>query len=247
MIDDHDIISYLPHEGRKLAFDGAPGEGPGLFFLSGFASDMSGSKASYVAAMARTQGLAFTRFDYSGHGRSSGAFTDGTIDIWLSDALAIFDQVTTGGQILVGSSMGGWLAFLLARLRPERVSGIVGIATGADFTQDLIEARLMPDQAEALKQDGQIRTDEYVITQALIESGRAHSILNVPLAISCPVRLLHGLRDADVPWQTSLRLAQVIATDDVTLTLVKDGEHRMSRDGDLAALRCAIEELRSAQ
>jgi pimeloyl-ACP methyl ester carboxylesterase len=244
MLDDRDILSYLPHEGERIAFDGLPGDGPGLFFLGGFASDMTGAKASYVAALARTQGLHFTRFDYSGHGKSSGDFAKGTIGRWLSDAMAVFDQVTRGPQILIGSSMGGWLAFLLALRRPERVAGIIGIATGADFTQTLVEARMTPEQAQALERDGQLETPHYVITKTLIESGRAHSILSGPLRIDCPVRLLHGMRDEQVPWQASLQLAEVLTTDDVTITLIKDGEHRLSREDDLSMLKCAIEELR---
>ena len=247
MVDDRDILSYLPHEGERLAFDGLPGSGPGLFHLGGFASDMTGSKAAYLSAMARTQGLAFTRFDYSGHGQSSGNFRDGTIGRWLSDALAVFDNVTTGPQILIGSSMGGWLAFLLARARPRRVAGIVGISAAPDFTQDLIETGMTPAQAEILARDGQIETEPYVITQKLIDSGRDHAILKEPLDIGCPVRLLHGMRDEQVPWRTAIRLMEVLASDDVTISLVKDGEHRMARDSDLMLLKSAIDDLMKSQ
>ena len=250
MLDDHDILSYLNHEKERIAFHGIPGKSPGLFFLGGFASDMTGAKATYLAALARTQGLAFTRFDYSGHGKSTGTIEDGDIGHWLSDALAIFDQVTSGDQILVGSSMGGWIALLLAKLRPQRVKGIVGIAAAPDFTEDLMWAELSDSQKKTVLEQGRLQTSAatadshaIVITRQLIESGREHLVMRAPLALDCPVRLIHGMNDRDVPWQVSTKLADVLNSTDVRITLIKDGEHRLSRDSDMEIVRGIVGDL----
>ena len=249
----------LPHETLMLA-DGtriahrrlaarAGDSRPGIVFLSGFASDMTGTKGMALAAWAEERGQALLRFDYSGHGRSSGAFRDGSIGRWTDDALAALDRLTAGPQILVGSSMGGWIMLLAALARPDSVAGLVGIAAAPDFTEDLMWAAMPAETRARLLADGVVeRSSQYQdapleITRALIEDGRQHLVLRAPLDIRCPVRLLHGMADPDVPWQTSLRLAERLVTDDVTLTLIKDGDHRLSREEDLARLFAAIADL----
>jgi pimeloyl-ACP methyl ester carboxylesterase len=222
---------------------------PGIVFLSGFASDMTGTKAAALAAWAEARGRAFLRFDYSGHGRSSGAFRDGTIGRWSEDALAVLDCLTAGPQILVGSSMGGWIMLLAALARPERVAGLVGIAAAPDFTEDLMWAAMPPATRAQLLAEGVVQEPSQYqdapleITRALIEDGRRRLVLRAPLDIRCPVRLLHGMADPDVPWETALRLSKQLGSDDVTVTLIKDGDHRLSRAQDLHRLFAAIEDL----
>ncbi|MEC4592734.1 alpha/beta hydrolase [Nitrospirillum amazonense] len=211
---------------------------------------MTGSKATALEAYARERGHAFVRFDYQGHGASSGDFRDGTIGTWAEDAVAVLDQVTEGPQILVGSSMGGWIMLLAALARPDRVRALVGIAPAPDFTERLMWARMDAKARATLERDGEWRQPSlyddagYPITRALIEDGRRHLLLNQPLALpSVPVRLVHGQRDPDVPWQTSLDLAAAINHDDVRVTLVKDGDHRLSRPQDLDLITRQVGEL----
>jgi pimeloyl-ACP methyl ester carboxylesterase len=219
-------------------------------FLGGFMSDMSGSKAVALETFARRSGRDFLRFDYRGHGASSGNFEDGTIGDWAGDALAAFDRLTERPQILVGSSMGGWMMLLVALARPERVAGLVGIAPAPDFTEDLIWGRATEDQRAALLRDGFVdRPSEYSdapyrITRRLIEEGRDHLLLRgASIPLRCPVRLIHGMADIDVPWQTSLRLAEALESDDVEVTLVKKAAHRLSEPEDLARLERIIDAL----
>jgi pimeloyl-ACP methyl ester carboxylesterase len=220
-----------------------------LVFLGGFMSDMTGTKACALEAFARERGQAFLRFDYAGHGASSGAFADGTIGRWAEDAVAALDALSGGPQILIGSSMGGWIMLLAALARPERVAGLVGIAPAPDFTEDLIWAGAGPEARSAWERDGVYHEpsdygeEPYPITLRLIEEGRQHLLLRGPIALACPVRLIHGMRDADVPWETSLRLAGALESHDVEVTLVKDGDHRMSEPPDLARLFAAIARL----
>jgi pimeloyl-ACP methyl ester carboxylesterase len=244
MIEDVDTISYLDNGGNRIAYQTIPAApdhaGPGVVFLPGFASDMTGSKALHLASKARAEGFAFTRMDYAGHGRSGGNFRDCTLATWLSDALAVFDT-TLGPQIVVGSSMGGWLALHLALARPARIHAIIGIAAAPDFTQDLIWQNLSAAQRAHLEEVGFIELpSEYgapqVITRALIESGRELLLLRGSIAIDRPVYLIHGLKDADVPWQTSIRISEAVTSGTVQIHLVKDGEHRLSRESDLALL-----------
>jgi pimeloyl-ACP methyl ester carboxylesterase len=233
---------------RRLAAR-AGDERPGIVFLSGFASDMTGTKGAALAAWAQERGRALLRFDYSGHGQSSGAFRDGTIGRWTADALAAIDRLTAGPQILVGSSMGGWIMLLGALARPDRIAGLVGIAAAPDFTEDLMWTAMPPETRARLLADGVIRQPSQYqdapleISRALIEDGRRHLVLRAPLAIQRPVRLLHGMADPDVPWQTSVRLAERLTGEDVTVTLIKDGDHRLSRAEDLQRIFAAIEEL----
>jgi pimeloyl-ACP methyl ester carboxylesterase len=231
-----------------LAYCATPGTTPGIVFLGGFGSDMSGTKATALEQAAIRRGQAFLRLDYRGHGQSEGRFINGTIGDWFADALAIFDAVTAGPQILVGSSMGGWMALLLARARPERVKAMVGIAAAPDFTTRLMSEELTDQQREILLRDKVLyRPSEYgapmPITLRLIEDGNNHLLLDRPVAFAGPVRLLHGQRDPDVPWQIALKIAERMESDDVRIILVKDGDHRLSRPKDIALIIETVEAL----
>ena len=244
----------LQRGAATIAYHHTPGadpEGlaPGVLFLGGFMSDMTGTKATALESWCVGEGLSFTRFDYQGHGASSGRFDEGTIGLWAEDALAVLDRVTAGPQILVGSSMGGWMMLLTALRRPERVAGLVGIAPAPDFTEDLMWDLFDEPVRRAILETGRwLRPSDYgpepqPITRALIEDGRNHLLLRGPIAFDKPVRLLHGLRDPDVPWQVSLKLAEALTTDDVRVTLIKDGDHRLSRPQDIALLCRTVGEL----
>lgn len=217
-------------------------------FLGGFMSDMTGTKATALEAFCKARGQAFLRFDYFGHGASTGAFRDGTIGRWRDDALAVIDRLTEGKQILVGSSMGGWIMLLAALARPERVAALVGIAPAPDFTEDLLWPSFTPEEQRRLLAEGAITVPSqydprgYTVTRRLIEEGRDHLLLARTVKIASPVRLLHGMKDEDVPWETSLRLAERLASEDVRVTLVKNGDHRLSTEADLALLQRTLEE-----
>jgi pimeloyl-ACP methyl ester carboxylesterase len=228
-------------DGVELAWRRRDGRGPGVVFLGGFNSDMTGTKAEELSAFCADEGRAFLRFDYSGHGASGGRFADGTIGRWAEDATFVFDRLTEGPQVLVGSSMGGWIALLLALRRPERASALVGIAAAPDFTARIL-ADLPPQARAAIDRQGvwerpSAYGDPYPITRDLLYEGNRHLLLDRPVPLAMPVRLLHGQRDADVPWQVSLKTAAAITGPDVHVVLVKDGEHRLSRPQDLALLR----------
>jgi pimeloyl-ACP methyl ester carboxylesterase len=215
-------------------------------------SDMTGGKALALEAFCRARGQAFVRFDYAGHGQSSGRFEDGTIGAWTEDALAVLDRVAQGPQVIVGSSMGGWIALNLALARPDRLKALVGIAAAPDFTEDLIWHDLPMEAQMALETDGVIYEPSeysekpYPITMNLIHEARDHLRLRGEIAVDVPVRLLHGMLDPDVPWKRSLMLARKLRTPDVRVVLVKDGDHRLSREQDLALLTRTVEELLTA-
>ncbi len=235
-------------DGVELAWISQPGLGPTVVFLPGFRSDMQGEKATYLAAFCRERKVAFLRFDYSGHGASDGQFVEGSIGRWAEDALAVIDHRTEGSLVLVGSSMGGWIALLAAVRRPERLAGLLGIAAAPDFTEALMWQAMTPTQQTSLLAEGSLAVEStyeppLVITRLLIEEGRRHLLLGGPIPISCPVRLLHGQRDHDVPWETALLTADRIAGEDVRVTLIKDGEHRLSRPQDLALLSSTLADL----
>ncbi len=236
-------------DGESIAYHKTPGSAPGIVFLGGFFSDMTGTKAMALEDFARRTGRAFLRFDYLGHGASSGNFEEGTIGRWAEDAIAALDEMTEGPQILVGSSMGGWIMLLAALARPERIAGLVGIAAAPDFTQDLMWDKYPPVVQEILRKEGVYHEpsdygeDPYPITLKLIEEGRDHLLLRNPIAIACPVRLIHGLEDPDVPWQVALDLSGRLASADVEITLVKGGGHRLSEPADLARLEQTVERL----
>ena len=240
--------SLLKREGREtIAYRTMAGSSPGVMFLGGFMSDMTGTKATALDAHCRRTGRAFVRFDYSGHGESGGAFRDGTIGAWRDDALAVLDEVASGPQVLVGSSMGGWIMLLVALARPERVAGLVGVAAAPDFTEDLIWSTLDDEARQRLAGAGEIvmpcdyGEDPYPITMGLIEEGRDHLLLRAPIALDRPIHLLQGMRDDDVPWHTALRIAERVTSERVAVELVKDGDHRLSRDEDLARLCAAVD------
>jgi pimeloyl-ACP methyl ester carboxylesterase len=225
------------------------GTPPGILFLGGFRSDMSGTKASALAAHCRDRGQPYVRFDYFGHGASSGDFRAGTIGRWREDALEAIDRLTEGPQILVGSSMGCWIALLAALARPARLAGLVGIAGAADFTEELVWNRLDENQRRRLLAEGELTHDSVYepdpipFTRDLIEEGRKHLLLGSPIALGCPVGLLHGMTDPDVPYATSLRLAKCLSGTQVVVELIEDGDHRLSREGDLARLMAAVDDL----
>ena len=226
-------------DGVRLAWRRIAGRGPGVVFLGGFNSDMTGSKAEFLAGWCEARGTPFLRFDYSGHGASGGRFIDGTIGRWAEDAGCVLDALTEGPQVLVGSSMGGWIALLQALRRPVRA--LVGIAPAPDFTEDLMWAEFTPAQRAAIEREGVWhRPSEYgapyPITRALIEDGRRHLLLRGPLPVDAPVRILQGQQDPDVPWDHALRIAKALTGEDVRVHLVKDGDHRLSRPQDLALL-----------
>jgi pimeloyl-ACP methyl ester carboxylesterase len=236
-------------DGATIAYRSLPGRAPGIVFLGGFMSDMTGTKARFLDAWCAARGQAFLRFDYFAHGASSGAFAEATIGRWRADTLAVLDVLTQGPQLLVGSSLGGWMMLLAALARPERVHALVGIAAAPDATEDLMWDHFPADVQDAIRREGQVRlpsaydVEGYLITRRLIEEGRRHLVMRAPIGLSCPVRLLHGMQDPDVPWSTSLALAERLAGADVEVTLVKDGDHRLSRDRDLALLTRTIESL----
>jgi pimeloyl-ACP methyl ester carboxylesterase len=238
--------------GRRLAYHQLPGKLPGVLFCGGYTSDMTGTKALALEADCGAQGRAFVRFDYSGHGASSGDFAAGTIGGWAADALAIIDRVTAGPLLVVGSSMGGWIMLLAARARPERVAGLIGIAAAPDFTEDLLLAQATPAQRRALAEQGYWTQPSayggapYPVTRRFIDEARAHLVLRGPLPITCPVHLLHGQRDPDVPWRTALRLAERLQSEDVTVELIKAGDHRLSTERDIARIKAAIQRLAEA-
>jgi pimeloyl-ACP methyl ester carboxylesterase len=218
-------------------------------FLGGFSSDMTGTKALYLEDYCRGRGRGYVRFDYFGHGASSGDATLGTIGRWAEDALSVLDSLTEGPQVLVGSSMGGWIMLLTALARPARVHALIGIAAAPDFTEDLLWPRFDPNQRRQLRDTGAVTLPSeydpggYTYRSGLFEDGKRHLVMRRTLDLHCPVRLLHGMSDISVPWQTSLALAQHLASRDVLLILVKDGDHRLSRDADLERFGQVLDEL----
>ena len=236
-------------DGHAIAWRRTPGRGLTVLWLGGFASDMSGTKAEHLARWAGAAGQDYLRFDYFGHGASSGDFGQGTITRWREDALAVLDELTQRPVVLVGSSMGGWIACLIALARPERIKGLVLIAPAPDFTEKLIWPSLTPDQQRQIQTQGAwILPSAYEppgipITRDLIEDGARWSILGAPIAIRAPVRILQGGEDPDVPWRHALSLFHAIESPDAVFSLIKDGDHRLSRPPDLARISAAVAEL----
>ena len=239
---------------RRIAVRARPGVAPGLFWLGGFNSDMQSTKALALDAWAAEHGRACVRFDYSGHGDSGGAFIDGTIGRWLEESVAVFEQFCRGPQVVIGSSMGGWMALLLARAIANRaaasasLAGLVLIAPAPDFTEELMWKNFSPEARHEIETNGvwlrpSAYGEPYPITRALIEEGRNHLLLGGMIETGCPVRILQGSLDPDVPWQHAVELVSRLAQDDVVLTMVKDGDHRLSRPEDLERLLKAVEEL----
>jgi pimeloyl-ACP methyl ester carboxylesterase len=235
--------------GATIAYHRLAGTLPGIVFLGGFRSDMTGTKALFLEEYCRERGRAYVRFDYFGHGASSGDFALGTIGRWRDDAVAVIDSLTQGKQILIGSSMSGWIMLLAALARPERIAALIGIAGAPDFTEELLWARLTPAQRREIEERGRVVLPSeydsagYLYTRALIEDGRKHLLLGRPIPLDMPVRLLHGMRDESVPWRLSLDLAKRLRSRDVAVTLVKDGDHRLSTQADLARLARTLDAL----
>ncbi len=235
-------------DGERLAWRRVAGQGPTVVWLGGFRSDMAGTKAQALADWAVGAGRAYLRFDYFGHGESSGDFARGTITRWREDALAVLDELVQGEAILVGSSMGGWVACLAALAWPERVKALALIAPAPDFTEKLMGPEIPPEGRAALAREGVwLRPsdygDPYPITCELLEDGDRWSVLPGPVGIEAPVRILQGGEDRDVPWRHALALAQALKTEDLVFTLVKDGDHRLSRPQDIARILAMVAEL----
>jgi pimeloyl-ACP methyl ester carboxylesterase len=238
---------------RVIAVRMREGKNPGLFWLGGFKSDMKGTKAQALDRWAENEGRACVRFDYSGHGESEGAFADGTIGQWLEESLAVYTQFAKGVQIIVGSSMGGWLALLLARALAERkgaaaIAGMVLIAPAVDFTEELMWKQFSDKTKKEIEATGSwlrpsaYGEDPYPITRNLIEDGRKYLLLGGLIETRCPVHILQGVQDPDVPWRHAVELVSRFSRDDVVLTLIKDGDHRLSRPEDIDRLIAAIRE-----
>lgn len=236
-------------DGRAIAYRRQPGRGPGVVFLGGFRSDMTGTKARHLADFCAAEGRAFLRFDYTGHGASSGDFLDGAIGDWARDAADAVTALSEGKQIFVGSSMGGWIALLLAKRMPERFAGLVGIAPAPDFTEDSMWAGFDAAQRAALVADGRVAVptdyadEPYVITRRLIEEGRSQLVLRAPLDLPFPTRILQGTADTDVDPAVALRLLAHATAPDMALTLVKGADHRFSAPADLALITRTVAEL----
>ena len=239
---------------RRIAVRARDGSAPGLFWLSGFNSDMRGTKAIALEAWAAERNRACVRFDYSGHGESGGAFVDGTIGRWLEETVAVFERFCTGPQVVIGSSMGGWMALLLAREMARRpasrasLAGLVLIAPAPDFTEELMWKNFSPEARHQIETDGvwlrpSAYGEPYPITRALIEEGRNHLLLGGSIEVRCPVRILQGAQDPDVPWRHAFALAHRLPVDDVVLTMIQDGDHRLSRPQDIARMIAAVAEI----
>ena len=240
---------------RRIAVRARAGSAPGLLWLGGFNSDMKGTKALALDAWAAEHGRACVRFDYSGHGESGGKFIDGTIGRWFEESLAVFEQFCRGPQVVIGSSMGGWMALLLAREAAKRsqgasMAGLVLIAPAPDFTEELMWKGFSPAIRQEIESKGVwMRPSEYgdgspyPITRALIEDGRHHLLLGGSIEVGCPVRILQGAKDPDVPWRHAFSLAQRLPADDVVLTMIQDGDHRLSRPQDIARIIAAVAEI----
>lgn len=248
-MSDAERTGSLDVDDATLAWRRAPGAGPTVVWLGGFHSEMSGAKSDAIAEWATARGRDFLRFDYFGHGASGGDFAEATITRWRGDALAVIDQLTSGPLVLVGSSMGAWLACLAALARPQRVGALVLLAPAADFTSALLEPNLPNEGRAALDRDGVWMRPSaydpagYPITARLLEDGARWSILPGPISITAPVRILQGGDDPDVPWRHALELSHALKSEDVVFTLIRDGDHRLSRPQDLARLVAAVAEM----
>ncbi len=240
-------------EGRRIAYNRLMGQGPGVVFLGGFKSDMQGTKALHLQDWAQAQGRAFLRFDYSGHGQSSGDFMEYCIGDGLADAMAAITALTTGPQVLVGSSMGGWIALLVARALPERVAGLVGIAPAPDFTEDSVWAGMTAAEQAEMMDKGHITRpsdyspEPYVFTRKLVLDGRNHLVLRQPLPLPFPVRILQGTADTDVPPVVALRLMDHADSPDLRLTLVKGADHRFSTPACLRLIEQAVADVSQSE
>ena len=247
-------LGYLDHDGVRIAWRRRSGAAPGVVWLGGYRSDMQGTKAQALDAWAARTGRACLRHDYSGHGESGGAFADGTISKWMAESLAVFRAETDGPQILVASSMGAWVALRMVQElakagESDRIAGMLLLAPAPDFTVDLVEPGMTEEQRLDVVARGYFETpSEYsgepnVFTEALLQDGRINRVLTGPIDTFCPVSVIQGMRDPDVPYQHALKLVALLPADDVTLSLVPDGDHRLSRPQDIAMILEALESL----
>lgn len=240
---------FTREDGESIAYHKLDGRAPGVIFLHGLISDMQGSKATAMEDYCRRTGRAFLRFDTFGHGQSSGDFLEGTIGRWAEDTVAVIDALTEGPQVIIGSSMGGWTMLLAAMQRPERIKALLGIAPAPDFSEDLMWAAFTEAEKKLIMEDGILEqpndySDEpYRISKVFIEEARDQLLLRGPIPITCPVRIIQGLADTDVPWQTALKLSECLDSDDVTVTLVKDGGHSLSEPADITRMETMLEDL----
>lgn len=235
--------------GNRIAYHHQPGSSPGVMFCCGFRSDLTSTKATALAEWCASRGVAFTRFDYNGHGASDGEFADYTIGGGIADALGVLEHVAPGPQVLVGSSMGAWIALHAALARKWQVRALIGVAPAPDFTERLMFARMTPEQRAEMESEGKIwvhsdyTSSDYPISRHFIHEARAHLLLDDVIGLDKPVQLFHGQQDVDVPWETSILLSQQLVSDDVTVTLIKDGDHRLNRPSDLQLLMNAVERM----
>lgn len=243
------MTSYLKlKNGGRIAYNKTEGSSPGVVFLGGFRSDMNGVKAMAIENFCRKEGRAFLRFDYEGHGESSGNFEDCTIGLWSDDAMLALTKLTEGRQILVGSSMGGWIALLLAIQKPRNIAGIIGIAAAPDFTENMIFNKLKKNQLKELETKGSITVssdegDSYIVTKNFIEEARKHLLLNDRIRVKCPVRLLHGTKDDDVPWEVALQINEKLESVDVKTILIENGGHTLSEPKDIKKILNVLDKM----
>jgi len=236
------MLNYLKTiAGVSIAYEKIPGKSPGVIFCSGFMSDMQSTKALIIEKFCHALGCSYVRFDYRGCGQSSGKFVDGTIGSWVEDTLAVVDQVTEGPQIIIGSSMGGWIALLAALARKEKIMAFIGIAPAPDFTEDLVWEKLTDVHKAQLLTEGMVIEpspygESYIITKQLIEEARNHFLSDKLIPLNIPIRILQGMQDEEVPWQRTLKVVEKFESKDVRTTLIKDGNHRLVREQDLALL-----------
>jgi len=235
-------------EHNKIAYEQLDGKGPGIIWCGGLKSDMQGTKALALHDWAKTQNRAYVRFDYFGHGTSSGRFRDGTISRWAADTVQVIDELTTGPQILIGSSMGGWTALLAALARPKRIKALLLIAPAPDFTEKLMWARFSDDIRKTIMEDGiyyepSDYDEPYEISRELILDGRKNLLLDAPIKFNSPVRILQGLQDKDVPWQHAKKLINALTSEDINMTLIKNGGHSLSEPEDIARMLRTLENL----
>ena len=236
-------------DGNTVAYAKTDGSAPTVVFLGGFRSDMTGTKAMALETWAQQSGHACLRFDYLGHGQSSGRFEDGTIGRWVEDALAVLDDLTTERQVLVGSSMGAWLMLIAALRRSERIHALLGVASAPDFTEELLRPSLSEEAQAAIEKNGvwhrpsAYGPDPYPIRKEFLEEAKRHLLLGSRHPLDCPVRLIHGMADPDVPFVYSLALAEAVSSQDTQITLIKDGDHRLSREADIARICRTLDEL----
>ena len=241
--------SYLEYgSGHRLAYFKTDGKSPTVVFMGGLKSDMTGTKALFLEKICQQADLGYIRFDYTGHGRSGGTFREGTIGDWHRDTLAIIDQLTVGPLVVIGSSMGGWQALLATRARPDRVKGLIGLAAAPDFTENLLWPDLTEDQKKELDTKGEIQMpsdyeEPYIFTKALFEDGKKHLLLDGPLKLDMPVRLIHGLADKDVPHWVSEKIMTQLDSPDATLTLIEGAGHSLSEDSQLRVLQSQLQDV----